>query len=307
MEEKETNQLIVVKQLPIIEERLQALSIEIDEKVENALALVCTEETRKDVKEVRTLLGKQFKELEEQRKLVKNAVLDPYNKFEEIYKKCVSDKFKFADTELKKKIDEVENNLKEEKKQEVIKYFEEYKTSLNIDFVLFEQANINVDLSTSMKKLKDQSKEFLDKITDDLKLIDMEEHKTEILVEYKKTLNAAASIMEVKNRFKAIEEEKARQEELLKQQEVEAQTIANVNDVIDGQTSIDEFLEAPVSEQVSEQVTGQVSEQVAVGIDTGEGESEQVDIYTMTFKVYGTIEQLKAVKAFLESEGIRYE
>ena len=109
MKEEKKDQLIVVKQLPIIEEKLQALSIEIDEKVENALSLVCTEETRKDIKEVRASLTKQFKELEEQRKFVKNAVLDPYNKFEEIYKKCVSDKFKFADSELKKKIDEVEN------------------------------------------------------------------------------------------------------------------------------------------------------------------------------------------------------
>lgn len=295
MKEEKKDQLIVVKQLPIIEEKLQALSIEIDEKVENALSLVCTEETRKDIKEVRASLTKQFKELEEQRKFVKNAVLDPYNKFEEIYKKCVSDKFKFADSELKKKIDEVENGLKEDKKQEVIKYFDEYKTSLNIDFVIFEQANINVDLSTSMKKLKEQSKEFLDKISDDLKLIDMEEHKTEILVEYKKTLNASASIMEIKNRFKEIEEEKKRQEELQKQQEVEAQTIANVNDVIDGQASIDEFLEAPVSEQV------------VVGIDTGKDDSKHVEIYTMKFTVHGTIEQLRAVKAFLESEDIKYE
>ena len=87
MKEEKKDQLIVVKQLPIIEEKLQALSIEIDEKVENALSLVCTEETRKDIKEVRASLTKQFKELEEQRKFVKNAVLDPYNKFEEIYKK----------------------------------------------------------------------------------------------------------------------------------------------------------------------------------------------------------------------------
>lgn len=293
---EENNQLIVVKQLPIIEEKLQTLSLEIDEKVEKALSLVCTEETRKDVKEVRTSLTKQFKELEEQRKLVKNAVLDPYNKFEEIYKKCVSDKFKFADSELKKKIDEVENGLKEEKKEEVIKYFEEYKSSLNIDFVVFEQANINVDLSTSMKKLKEQSKEFLDKIADDLKLIDMEEHKTEILVEYKQNLNASASIMEVKNRFKAIEEEKARQEELLKQQEVEAQTIANVDETLENQMTIDEVLEAPIVEQVNEQVSGQVD-----GQETGP------QIYTMKFTVQGTLEQLKAVKAFLESEGIKYE
>ena len=38
----ENNKMIVVKQLPVIEEQLRQVSAEIDEKVKNAVALVCT-------------------------------------------------------------------------------------------------------------------------------------------------------------------------------------------------------------------------------------------------------------------------
>ena len=63
--------LIIVKQLPQIEEHLKDLSTEIEEKVENAKSLVCTEESVKIVKQVRADLNKEFKELETQRKTVK--------------------------------------------------------------------------------------------------------------------------------------------------------------------------------------------------------------------------------------------
>ena len=53
--------LIVVKQLPIIQEQLKQLSTEIEQKVENAKSLVCTEETVKEVKQVRADLNKEFK------------------------------------------------------------------------------------------------------------------------------------------------------------------------------------------------------------------------------------------------------
>ena len=43
-------ELIVIKQLPIIEENLKELSGEIDKKIENANALVCNDETVKEVK-----------------------------------------------------------------------------------------------------------------------------------------------------------------------------------------------------------------------------------------------------------------
>ena len=59
--------LIIIKQLPQIEEHLKELSIEVEQKVENAKSLICTEENVKTIKEVRADLNKEFKEVEKQR------------------------------------------------------------------------------------------------------------------------------------------------------------------------------------------------------------------------------------------------
>lgn len=204
--------LIVIKQLPIIEEQLRKVSDEIDEKVKNAVALVCNEETVQTVKNIKANLNKELKEFEEKRKQVKSEVLKPYEEFEKSYKKYISDKLKSADIELKNKIDSVESELKAKKEQEVKDYFEEYRQANKIDFICYEKAGINVTLSASRKSLKEQAKSFIDRIADDLKLIDTQEHKAEILVEYKQSLNVSNAITTVSNRFKAIEEEKAKQE-----------------------------------------------------------------------------------------------
>ena len=105
-----------------------------------------------------------------------------------------SDKYKSADNDLKTKIDLTENELKAKKEQEIKDYFEEYKTVNNIDFITYGQARINVTLSASMKSLKEQAKQFIDKIVDDLKLIETQEHKAEILVEYKQILNVSKGL-----------------------------------------------------------------------------------------------------------------
>ena len=111
--------LIIVKQLPQIEEHLKELSTEIDKKVENAKSLVCTEENVKTIKQVRADLNKEFKEVEKQRKVVKEQVLAPYMQFEEVYKTYVSNKYKSADMGLKQKVDSIESELKAKKEQEI--------------------------------------------------------------------------------------------------------------------------------------------------------------------------------------------
>lgn len=205
--------LIIVKQLPQIEEHLKELSTEIDKKVEEAKSLVCTEESVKTIKQVRADLNKEFKELEAQRKSVKEQILAPYMQFEEVYKTYISEKYKSADVDLKQKIDSTENELKKQKEQEIKEYFEEYKTANDIDFVNYGQAQINVTLTASMKSLKEQAKTFIDRIVDDLKLIGTQECKDEILVEYKQSLNVSRAIQDVANRHKLLEEEKRKQEE----------------------------------------------------------------------------------------------
>lgn len=278
--------LIVVKQLPQIEEHLKDLSLEIDKKVEDAKSLICTEENVKTIKQIRADLNKEFKEVETQRKLVKERILEPYVKFEEIYKTYISDKYKSADIDLKQKIDNVENELKKQKENEIKDYFEEYKTANNIDFINYEQANINVTLTASKKSLKEQAKKFIDEIVDDLKLIETQECKEEILVEYKQNLNVSKSIQEVANRHKLLEEEKKKQEELKNKQLEEAQRQADMSiktQEVATKNALDNFvIEAPKIE-------------------------EQEEILTLKFKVRGTRSKLRELKRFLEDGGYDYE
>lgn len=274
--------LIEVKQLPIIEEQLKNVSAVIDERVKNATSLVCTEETVKTIKELRAELNKDYKEFEAQRKMVKEQVLKPYNDFEDIYKKCISDKFRNADLILKGRIETVENELKAKKEQEIKDYFEEYKTAIEIDFITYEQAKINVTLSASMKSLKEQAKTFIDKIADDLKLIETQEHKAEILVEYKQTLNVSNAITTVTNRFKAIEEEKRKEE----QKVVHIEMNENHEITKESHEQLEGIFNKPL-EQPKEEI--------------------QEDILTLRFTVRGTRTKLKALKQFLESGGYEYE
>lgn len=266
------NELIVVKQLPVIEEQLKNIKANIEEKVAGVLALECTEGTVKAIKVLRADLTKDFKELEERRKIVKTKILEPYNAFETVYKECVTEIFNSADSELKKRIDEVENNLKAEKRKEIEDYFNEYAESVHIDFVSFDDAHINVTMSASKKSLKEQSKAFLDRINDDLKLIETQEHKEEILVEYKKTLNVSNSITSVVERHKAIELEREKREAILFERTVEKAVIDKVETVI--------AAVAPLSAPKTEEKPCK-----------------------MTFTVVHTKEKMKELKAYLIREG----
>ena len=228
----EANSLIVVKQLPIIEEQLKTIKADIEHKVSGVLALECTEGTVKAIKVLRADLNKDFRDLEERRKFVKSKILEPYENFDAVYKECVTEIFKGADTELKKRIDEVENNLKFEKRKEVEDYFNEYAASKNIDFVGFFDAHINVTMSVSKKSLQEQVKAFIDRICDDLTLIDTQEHKEEILVEYKNTLNASASITTVVARHKAIDEVRAEAERREQFEQEQQEAVDKVNNAV---------------------------------------------------------------------------
>ena len=107
------NESIRVAQLPVIEEHLRSMKEAVDRRVDEALSLVCTEETVQAVKGVRSDLNKEFQTLEEQRKEVKRAVLGPYEQFEAVYKEYVSNAYKRADAALKGKVDDTEREIKQ--------------------------------------------------------------------------------------------------------------------------------------------------------------------------------------------------
>ena len=198
--------LMKITQKAIIEEQLKTISDEIQKRVDYAEKLVCTIDTIKDIKKQRTILRNQFNDLETQRKQVKAEFQAPYLRFEKVYKELISDKYKNADVQLKRKIDNVESELKLQKENNIREYFNEYCESEGIDFVKFEQIGLNINLSTTEKSLREQAKSFIDKVKSDIELIQHEDNFAEIMIEYTKHLNVSRAIIEVKERHKKLSE-----------------------------------------------------------------------------------------------------
>ena len=272
-------QIMVLEALPIIKTHLEKLSIEIKEKVDKSLSLVCTEDTVKDVKKVRAELNKEFQELEAQRKEIKSAIMDKYNEFETIYKARVANLYNKADNSLKEKIANVEYQLKKEKEEEIREFFEEHCKDKNVN-IQFERMGLNITLSASMKSLKEQTLAFIEKIASDLQLIELEEYKEEILLEYNKTLDFANSKLIVIERKKQIEEMKKRQEELVRKKAEEEKVIEAVEEVIEEEITSPELVE-------------------------DEGEEEQ-QMMVVAFQVTATVEQIRELKQWLKERNIQY-
>lgn len=266
------NELITLEQLPIIKYHLEQLSVEIKEKVDRANSLVVNEDTVKDVKTVRAELNKEFNELETQRKQVKSAIMAKYDEFEEIYKENVSNLYKNADAELKEKIDNVENQLKQEKEDELREFVKQHCEANKIH-IEFEKIGLNITLSASMKSLKEQALKFIEKIVSDLKLIDLEEYKDEILLEYNKNgFDFSKAKLDIMARHRQLEEIKKQQEEVQLQ----------IND------------EAEVVEKV-EEIT--IPKEII----------ENDEMLTVTFTITDTKENIIKVREFMKKEEIKYE
>lgn len=270
----ETQNGIVLKQAPVIQHKLEDVGKQVTERIEflNIDSLVATEETLKSLKALRAELNKDLKEFEEQRKFVKNGVNKPYLEFEAIYKTEISEKYTSAVDKLKDKIGSVEMKLKEQKRNELIEYFSQYCASENIDFLKFTNTGIEVNLSTSIKKYKEQIHKFIERVKSELTLIDSEEHSTEILVEYKKTLNVSQAITNVRYRKQAEKEEAEKAE----------QKQYGVSYVVEKPQHESDVLQAPKKDEPEKKLTA-------------------------TFEAYGTMEQLKSIGAFMRENGIEYK
>lgn len=174
-----------------VTERLEALNIE---------GQVVTEDTIQTLKKLRAELNKESKEWTDQIKAVDEIASKPIKEFKEVAKTEIVEKYKAADEVLKNKIGEFENNLKAEKRENILSYFAELCINEDIDFLKFEQLGLEVNLSTTEKAYKEKCLDFVNKVVDDLALISTQEHQPQILTEYKKTLNASKAIKEIQDR-----------------------------------------------------------------------------------------------------------
>lgn len=267
--------LIAVKQLPIIEERLRTLKDRWEQLALDAGAMVCTEDTIQAVKAFRADMRLEFSEVEAQRMAVKKAVMEPYERFCEVYEKCVSDAYRRADGRLKIKIDATEQEMKRRCEDGLLDYFAELCAVRHLDWLEYERAGIKVDMASAKaktpKKLREQLTDFVTRVGDSVDRIIELDDAEEIMVEFRRTLDAADAICTVKERHRRIEEERSANEARKAVAPQEDESVRRV-----------EALAPPVQVQEPETLK-------------------------CTFTVRTTMDKLKKLKEFLNMEGIKYE
>lgn len=287
--------IAIIEQLPKITEKIKEVGAELEKRLNdlNLDSLVCTEETRKSIKELRTKLGAELKDFENQRKTIKNKINEPYEIFNKAYEEEIKTKYQKADSTLKTKIDEVETGIKNKAKDLAVDFFDEYKKSKSViedKYLTFEEINLQIGLDALtekgalVKKVKDIIIKKVDDVARDIETVRTMENSDEILVEYLKHKNLSMAIKEVNDRHFVLEQVKRDYNIEREIKNKEEQTIEKVEEV----------LQAPTEEEID----------VQMSIDDF-GESEQVneEIYEMTFTVKGTLTKLKELKGYLIKEG----
>ena len=279
MNEININEIVKIEQMPKVFSQLEKIGELIEEKTKDLNDLECTEQNKQIIKNRRTEINKTLEILEERRIEIKNKLLEPYDIFEEKYNKECKIKLQKASNLLKTKIEGIEEEQKLEKEEEIREFFEEHCKDKNVN-VQFERMGLNITLSASMKSLKEQTLAFIEKIASDLKLIELEEYKEEILLEYNKTLDFANSKLIVIERKKQIEEMQKRQEELARKKAEEEKVIEAVEEVIEEEITAPELVEDEVE--------------------------EEQQMMVVAFQVTATVEQIKELKQWLKERNIQY-
>lgn len=181
---------------------------ELKQQITEKLALYegkkLTEDNKGELKNIITLLNNTSKLLNRHRIDTANALLELYNikKFEKDIKEIdalvVAAKLKL-DTQVK----DHENAVKLEKENDARKYFNHRLEKHNIDFVKFEDLKLNITLGLTDNQAMAAIDSFINKIVDDLGIIELNPNATRILVKYRKSLNLLEATKEVDYEVKA--------------------------------------------------------------------------------------------------------
>lgn len=272
MEKKlDINELIKVESLPKIFYQLELIGKQIDKALDGVDEMECNEDNKKEVKKRKQEITAFKNMMEDKRKEIKKQVMDKYDEFNEKYTDEVLTKLVKAETTLNEKVTVIENQQKQEKRENIELFANEHFKFNNIeDIVCFDDMNLNITLTASEKSLKEQVIQFCERIVNDLKLIELEEYKDEIFVEYKKSLDFTKSKLEVCTRYKMLEEVKQRNEQQVVKKEQEEQVVAVVEEVVAPKVVDDE------------------------------------DVITCSFTVTGTKSQIRQIKNLIIELGLDY-
>ena len=280
----ENTSLIVVSQLPVIQEQLRQLRESWEQRAADAASMICTEETVQSLKEMRAEMRKEFQEADAQRKAAKEKYMAPWNAVEATFKECVKDAFTRADDSLKSTITGFENEIKRKCYDDLQRFFAEHVQMEHIDFMTLDQAmalgGIRISLSDAKKntprQLQDAVAAVVAKVAVSMEQIATMEDSAEIMAEYKQCFDVGKAVAVVQGRKRRVEAER---------EAAEARRTAQER-----------------QKAVAEKVDAVAPPVVAPTVQAPEKVFEKY-----TFTVYNcTRSQLIRVREFLKQEGINY-
>lgn len=268
------NELVKVETIPSIFYQLEKIGSCIDEELDKVKDLKATDKNKQEVKKIRTGINNTLNKFEDKRKEIKNQILEPYNIFNKKYEEEIKAKLENASKELTNKINEIETIQKKEKEDKIKLFADEHIKSEHLeDIISFENIPIKVNISATETSLKDEALKFIEKVRDEINLINLEEnYKEEILYEYKNNnFNYIQAKSIVLDRHKKIEVIRTSSTYISKKIEEDNKVAEN----------IDNLVSAP-KEIVEE------------------------EIFEVSFKIKTTKEKIIKLKNFLEQEKIEY-
>lgn len=289
-EEKTSTALIAVTRLPEIKENLRSLRERWEQKAQDAAGLVCTDESVQSVKTMRAEMRKEFDEADRQRKEAKDRYMAAWNDVESVWKECVADPFKKADSAFKSEIDAFENQLKEELREKLNAYYDELCAAEKIDFVPFDRAllksGIKIGLADAKaktpRKLQDALSGFVSQIALDVERISSMDDAAEIMAFYRVSLDFGEAISRAQQLKQSIQREKEAAERRKAEMERQAEAVKKVEAAATVAAPVPVAASAPVQDE---------------------------KVYPVfKFTVYNcTRTQLIKVRDYLKQEGIQYE
>lgn len=338
-------ELIILSQKPIIEySEMEARGHEVSEKIAlmNLDTIEATESNRSMMKKMRSELNKELDVFEDQRKMIHAAITKPYKDFTGAYDKHIKVLYVDAAAQLKEKIASVEVGMMRDKKADIEAYFNTVKG--DIDFLKIETIGLNIILSSTNKSLMSKIDAFIEKVYGELAAINGMENSVRVMSLYKTNLDLSLSVSTVNSDIKRekeqeaerikqdairkeqeakrIDQEKARKEqeaaervdrkkiedERLEKKRIQAKKNAELNKTKEAEDEL-KRIEAEKNRAADDLI---IAEKEATRIKEekealAKKEAAESKIHSMTFKVSGTIVQLKEIKAFLESIGVDYE
>lgn len=219
------NDLVVVKQLPEIFSQLDVASKIITNMTKDIDLVECTEENKQEVKKNVQMLRAMKTGFENKRKEIKKEINKPYEEFEDYYNKKIKGLLDNSINTLDIKVKDIEATQINEKRDELQEFLDQYREFYHIENILtsIDQVPIKINLTNSLKSLKEAIIKFCEKISNDLECICSEEFKEDILLEYQKNgfdyVNARLAIINRNKEKEALKKKLEQVEEVVKEEE----------------------------------------------------------------------------------------